>query len=141
MLTKSSHVLPGLAAASVQRILYGCFKIVLKAVKCVRLVSDTGPYHYYAYYYSLPVDNREARSLRRVSFSDVIGSNDSRSRRKSSLVTSSMKEGSASFQNERGGKTMELGISLHEAQIRSILLLVLSVSRIKKLRRYNEVNQ
>lgn len=49
VLTKTSHVLAGVAAASVQKIPYGCFKIVLKAVKCVHLVSATGPYNHYAY--------------------------------------------------------------------------------------------
>ena len=44
--TKTSHVPAGVAAASVQKILYGCFKIVLKAVKCVHLVSATGPYNH-----------------------------------------------------------------------------------------------
>lgn len=42
MLTNTISVPVGLIRASVQKIHYGCFKIVLKAVKCVReyLVSE-----------------------------------------------------------------------------------------------------
>ena len=42
MSTNTINVLVGLTRASVQKIHYGCFKIVLKAVKCVRefLVSE-----------------------------------------------------------------------------------------------------
>lgn len=42
MSTNTINVLVGLTRASVQKIHYGCFKIVLRAVKCVRefLVSE-----------------------------------------------------------------------------------------------------